>query len=294
MKLNFPATFTKNFSNFIIQDDSNTILDRALEYIIPKDEVRSFHFACSGAFGKKLPIFSAEQLPLCEEKTLLLFKKKDINESEDNEIIMLLYSVDDDETLNVSLRYDDNETKSFSKDELFNYKECSYNLYYYPNSPIEPQGRIDFVSNNVKENMKVIPKIGAEKLVKKGIKAGMRETISSGLKGAVAAKLITPQLAKSVGKKAAGPMIDVAVGTGEAGIATYQHRAKEKKYEESGGVKGFSRTRANRKITKEWSSAAAGTAGGIGSAALLTAGAATAGQVSVVLFLQNFPFRKIL
>ena len=194
---------------------------------------------------------------------------------------MLLNSVDDDSKLNVSLHYEDSEAESFSKEELFNYNESSYNIYYFPNSPIEPLDRNDFVSNIIKENMMIIPKKGAKKLVKKGIKVGMRETISAGFKGAVAAKLITPQLAKKLGSKAAGPVIDVAVGTGEAGIATYQHREKEKKYDESGGVKGFSRTRANRKITKEWSSAATGTAGGMGTAALLTTGAAMAGQVSI-------------
>merc|ERR1711974_37691 len=90
-----------------------------------------------------------------------------------------------------------------------------------------------------------------------------------------------PQLAKVVGKKAVGPVIDVVMGAGEAGVATYQHRTKEKKYDETGGVKGFSRTRANRKITKEWTSAATGTAGGIGSAVVLTAGAATIGQMAI-------------
>ena len=113
-----------------------------------------------------------------------------------------------------------------------------------------------------------------------GIKVGMLKTISSGLTCSIAAELMTPQLAKEIGEKAAGPIVDVVVGTGEAGIATYQHRGKEKIYDESGGLKGFSRTRANRKITKAWTSAAASTAGGIGSAALLTTGtAAMAGQV---------------
>ena len=92
---------------------------------------------------------------------------------------------------------------------VFNYKDSSYKIYYFPNSPIEPPDRNDFVSNIIKENMKDIPKKGTEKLIKKGIKVGMRETISSGLKGAVAAKLITPQLAKGLGKKVAGPVIDV-------------------------------------------------------------------------------------
>ena len=77
-----------------------------------------------------------------------------------------------------------------------------------------------------------------------------------------------------------GPAVDVVLGSGEAGIATYQSRMKEKKYEESGGVKGYSRTRANKEIATEWSKKAVGTVGGMGSAALLTSGAAMAGQVN--------------
>ena len=198
-------------------------------------------------------------------KTLLLFKKKEID-PEDEGIIMLLHSVDDDGKLNVSLSYDDSEVRSFSKDDLFAYKESQYDIYYFPESPIDPPAQLDFVSNIIREKVKQLPQKGAEKIVKKGIKAGIKETMSSGLKGAVAAKLMTPQLAKVIGKNATGPVIDVVMGAGEAGVATYQHRTKENKYNETGGVKGFSRTRANRKITKEWTSAATGTAGGLGSA----------------------------
>ena len=104
-----------------------------MEYRIPKKEVRSFHFPCSVAFGEKLPIFSAKQLQLCKEETLLLFKHKD-KESDDEEIAMLLHSVDEDGILNVSLQQDDSEVKSFKDEELFNYGESSYNIYYLPNS----------------------------------------------------------------------------------------------------------------------------------------------------------------
>merc|ERR1712038_424301 len=214
----------------------------------------------------------------CREKTLLLFTKKNIDLEEEG-IIMLLHSVDDDGKLNVSLSYDDGEVQSYSKEDLFEYKDNQYNIYYFPNSPIDPPTRTDFVSTVLNEKVRQLPKQGAKKIVKKGVKAGIKETMSSGLKGAVNAKILSPQLAKSIGSKAAGPVIDVVMGAGEAGVATYQHRTKEKKYDETGGVKGFSRTRANRKITKEWTSAATGTAGGIGSAVVLTAGAATIGQV---------------
>jgi len=267
--------------NFLdLQDHADVILERARDYEVPKDEVRSFHYACSCAFGAKLPVYSAEQLSLCREKTLLLFTKKNIDLEEEG-IIMLLHSVDDDGKLNVSLSYDDGEVQSYSKEDLFEYKDNQYNIYYFPNSPIDPPTRTDFVSTILNEKVRQLPKQGAKKIVKKGVKAGIKETMSSGLKGAVNAKILSPQLAKSIGSKAAGPVIDVVMGAGEAGVATYQHRTKEKKYDETGGVKGFSRTRANRKITKEWTSAATGTAGGIGSAVVLTAGAATIGQMAI-------------
>ena len=226
-----------------------------------------------------MPIFSAEQLPLCKEKTLLLFKKKEID-PEDEEIIMLLHSVDDDGKLNVSLSYDDGEVKSFSKDDLFAYKESQYNIYYFPESPVDQASQVEFVTKIIRKKAPELATKGAQKVVKKGIKTGLKETMALGLKSGAAGKVMTPQLAKVVGKKAIGPIIDTVMGTAEAGVATYQHRKKESDYNETGGVKGFSRTRANRKITKEWSSAATGTAGGLGSAALLSSVAAGVGQVN--------------
>merc|ERR1719367_197241 len=153
-----------NFLN--LQDDADVILDRARDYEIPKDEVRSFHYACSCAFGTKLPIYSAEQLPLCREKTLLLFTKKNIDQDEEG-IIMLLHSVDGEGKLNVSLSYDDGEVQSYSKEDLFGYKENQYNIYYFPNSPIDSPTRIDFVSNILNEKVRNLPKQGAKKIVKK-------------------------------------------------------------------------------------------------------------------------------
>ena len=231
-----------------------------------------------------MPIFAPEQLLLCNEKTLLLFKKKE-DDPQDEGIIMLLESVDCEGKLNVSLSYDDEnaEVKSFRKEDLFNYDDSQYKIYYYPDSPFDTPGRIDFVSDFVKEKTKEIPEKGAKKLVKQSIKAGIKESVSSGLKSAVAGKLMTPQLAKVIGTTATGPVIDMAINSGEAGVATYQHRRKEKTYEESGGINGFSRSRANKKIAKEWGGAASGAAGGVGSAVAITTGAAMAGQVKYKL-----------
>ena len=108
------------------------------------------------------------------------------------------------------------------------------------------------------------------------------EAMSVGVKGNTAYKLMGKVNKDVAVKTATGPLIDTAIGTAEAGVATYQSRQKEKDYEKSGGIKGFSRTRANKKIASEWSGAAAGTAGGVGSAAALTtiAGSAMVGQVN--------------
>ena len=145
-----------------MKDDVNKILDRALEYVIPKDEVRSFQFACSSAFGMKMPIFTAEQLILCEERTLLLFRMGG-NEIENDILPMLLHSVTDDGKLNVSLSYDDSEIESFSKEELFASKEGQYNIYYCLESP-KTKSELEML---VQEKIKALPQKKLEKVVKK-------------------------------------------------------------------------------------------------------------------------------
>ena len=252
-----------------------------MEYKIPKDEVRSFHFPCSVAFGEKLPIFSAKQLQLCKERTLLSFKHKD-KESDDKEIAMILHSVDEDGILNVSLQYDDSEVKPFKDEELFNYEESSYNIYYLPNSPSEPTAKRDSVLIINKNDIKDNPKMVAKKLLKRGMKAGKNnkgELLKDGIKDVFADKMFIPKLAKSVGETAGEAVFEGTLFAGEAGVATYQCRKKEKMYEESGGIKGFSRSKANRNIAKECSRAVAGTAGAIGTGALLSAVAV--GQVKI-------------
>ena len=56
-------------------------------------------------------------------------------------------------------------------------------------------------------------------------------------------------------------------GAVAAYVATHQTRKarrKEKLFEKTGGLTGFSRTKANKEITKNWSSAVAGTSGSVG------------------------------
>ena len=221
-----------------------------------------------------MPIFTSQQLILCEEKTLLLFTMGG-NEMENDILAMLLHSVTDDGKLNVSLSYDDSEIECFSKEELFAYKEGKYNIHYCLESP-KTKSEFEML---VQEKIKALPQKKLEKVVKKRFQRGMREALMEGLKEAAESKLIS-NTAKGLGEKAVGPAVDVVLGSGEAGIATYQSRMKEKKYEESRGVKGYSRTRANKEIATEWSKKAVGTVGGMGSAALLTSGAAMAGQVN--------------
>ena len=65
-----------------------------------------------------------------------------------------------------------------------------------------------------------------------------------------------------------------------AGNKTRKARQREKLFGETGGLKGFSRTRANREVTKTWSGAVAGTGGSIG----MGMGGAIVGQVGLVLW----------
>ena len=73
----------------------------------------------------------------------------------------------------------------------------------------------------------------------------------------------------------AGGALHAVVATGMASHATHKARGKEKTYESSGGLKGFSRTRANKEVTKTWTGAAAGTGAAVG----MGIGGAMVGQV---------------
>ena len=261
----------------ICQDDTDKIISRAMEYKTPKDELRAFHYACSSAFGEKLPIFSSEQLSLCDDKTLLMFRSREPHVEEDD-IFMFLQSVDDDGALNISLQHDDEDTHSYTQEELFNYTGGGYDVYYYPNSPLTSLAREALI---LREKSSYVGKKGSRKIFKKGVQLGFREGIKT---AASSGKLITPNAAKSVGT-ATVPLLDAGLNSGFAGVSTYKARKKENEYEESGGLTGFSRTQANKEITTAWGKAASGTAGTVGSAALLTGvgAAAILGQVNDII-----------
>ena len=223
--------------------------------------MRSLHFACTSAFGDKLPVFSAEQLALCKEKTVLFLKNLNENDNQEKDIYMILNSVDDDGNLNISLQVDGKEVSILSEDDLFNFNEGRYNVYYL----LDSEEHRKFISDDFKQKVSKAQKKGARKVIKKGINLGM-----------------APHVAKVVGKSAAGPLLHVALGSAEAGIATYQSKQKEKEYKESEGLKGFSNAQAKKEITSKWGKAAAGTAGGVASAALLASSGAVVGQVNIV------------
>ena len=63
---------------------------------------------------------------------------------------------------------------------------------------------------------------------------------------------------------AGGAVLHGAIATGIASHKTVKNRRKEKLFEKTGGLSGFSRTKANKEVTKDWSAAAVGTSGSIG------------------------------
>ena len=94
----------------------------------------------------------------------------------------------------------------------------------------------------------------------------------------------------SAGKIAATHMAHLAGGSvhgvlaaGVAAQKTGKARKKEKDFKTTGGLKGFSRTRANKEVTKTWSGAVVGTGASI-SGGMASAGVGAAvGQVSKCL-----------
>ena len=82
--------------------------------------------------------------------------------------------------------------------------------------------------------------------------------------------------AHSLAQVGGGAMHALVAGS----IATHKTRkarCKEKLFEESGGLQGYSRTKANKSVAKTWSAAVAGTGGSIG----MGIGGAAVGQVSL-------------
>ena len=65
-------------------------------------------------------------------------------------------------------------------------------------------------------------------------------------------------------KEAGGDILHGAIATGVASHKTVKHRRKEKLFKKTGGLSGFSRTKANKEITKAWSEAVVGTGSSVG------------------------------
>ena len=101
-----------------------------------------------------------------------------------------------------------------------------------------------------------------EKALEKALIRSFAEVLSPGRIGAAA----------SAGGAAVGGISASVVATQQ----TRKARRKEKLFEKSGGLTGFSRAKANKEITKDWSSAVVGTGGSVG----LGLAGATAGTVS--------------
>ena len=96
-------------------------------------------------------------------------------------------------------------------------------------------------------------------------------------------------LVRSLGHAAAGMWAHAAGGALHGVISgslaaneTRKTRRKERAFERTEGLKGFSRTKANKEVTKTWSSAVAGTGGSIGM------GLMGAGVGQVYYHLQNY------
>ena len=63
---------------------------------------------------------------------------------------------------------------------------------------------------------------------------------------------------------AGGIAMHGVLATGLASHKTVKHRRKEKLFKKTGGLSGFSRTKANREVTKTWSEAVVGTGSSVG------------------------------
>ena len=79
-------------------------------------------------------------------------------------------------------------------------------------------------------------------------------------------KVLTVGFGHTFGHAAAhvgGVALHGAVAGGLAAHKTVKNRRKEKLFDKTGGLSGFSRTKANKEVTKVWSGAAVGTSGSL-------------------------------
>ena len=90
------------------------------------------------------------------------------------------------------------------------------------------------------------------------IEHGVSHALSHTLAGSVAYAVT------AAAAQAGGGALHVAVASAMSAHETKHIRHKEKTYKKSRGLKGFTRARANKDITKTWAGAGAGSAGSIG------------------------------
>ena len=98
-------------------------------------------------------------------------------------------------------------------------------------------------------------------------------------------KVLEEVIGDSLGHAAAmfgGAVLHGAISSGVATHKTIKNKRKVKLYEKTEGLSGFSRTKAKREITKDWSGAAVGTS------ASIAGGMAGAAVGSVMYYFSNF------
>jgi len=237
-----------------MQDDDELILQRAGFYLLPKTEVRPLHFAYFCVFGVKEPVFSEDHLSLCNDKTLLLLR------TEEEDTLVLLHKAREGK-FTVSLKDSDSDIKVVSYMELMNMTSSTMSgLYYYPGLKLESLEELykddHSVGKDVAHHTVEVSAIHVvEHSAKEGIEHGM-------------VPLLAPELAGAA-SHALGGVLHGFIAGAMASVSTHKAGQKEKDYKESGGIKGFSRTRRNKEVSGAWTGAVAGTVGSIGTAALI-------------------------
>ena len=98
-------------------------------------------------------------------------------------------------------------------------------------------------------------------------------------------KVLEEVIGESLGHAAAvfgGAVLHGAISSGVATHKTIKNKRKVKLYEKTEGLSGFSRTKAKREMTKDWSGAAVGTS------ASIAGGLAGASVGTVKYYFSNF------
>merc|ERR1719458_148491 len=79
----------------------------------------------------------------------------------------------------------------------------------------------------------------------------------------------------------AGGSVHGVIAAAGASVQTAKSRKKEKAFGKTGGLKGFSRTKANKDVTETWSGAVVGTGASIGGGMAAYAAGAVVGQALI-------------